>query len=393
MKKFISMQSRNTRASQKSIVERLKIAYLLDDTLDKPDGVQQCVITIGEYMRSLGHEVHYIVAQTERTDLKNVHSLSKFVSLKFNGNSVRTPLPVSKKSIKSLLGKLDIDVLHVQMPFSPYFAGRVIKSCGDNVRVVGTWHTFPTGGIQQLSHKPLYWLIRRALKRVEVTIGVSQPTSEFADNVYKTQSITIPNAVDILRFAEAKKSANTKKRIVFLGRFDERKGPIHLIRALGALKRLDVLPSDVEVIMGGKGPDLLKCIELSDRLGLSEIVTFPGFIDENDKPSLLASADICVFPSTGGEAFGISLVEAMASGNSIVLGGDNAGYRSILGEKPELIFEPTDTSEFASKLLHYLNMPSTELNIKKKWLKESARQYDTPEVCRQLLVVYQNKLS
>ena len=382
------MQSRNTRASQKSKVERLMIAYLLDDTLDKPDGVQQCVITIGEYMRSLGHDVHYIVAQTERTDLDNVHSLAKFVSLKFNGNSVRTPLPVSKKNIKSLLGRLDIDVLHVQMPFSPYFAGRVINSCGSNVRVVGTWHTFPTGGMQQLSHKPLYWLIRRALKRVEVTIGVSQPTSEFADNVYKTQSITIPNAVDISRFEDAKKSAKPKKRIVFLGRFDERKGPIHLIRALGALKRLDVLPGDVEVIMGGKGPDLLKCIELSDRLGLSEIVTFPGFIDENDKPSLLASADICVFPSTGGEAFGISLVEAMASGNSIVIGGDNAGYRSILGQKPELLFDPFDTSQFASKLLHNLTLSPAELASKKEWLKETAKQYDVSIVCDQLTNVY-----
>jgi phosphatidylinositol alpha-mannosyltransferase len=44
----------------------LKIVYLLDDTLDKTDGVQQSVITLGEHMHSLGHEVHYLVAQTER---------------------------------------------------------------------------------------------------------------------------------------------------------------------------------------------------------------------------------------------------------------------------------------------------------------------------------------
>jgi phosphatidylinositol alpha-mannosyltransferase len=382
------MPSKNIKDRRPVMVDKLKIAYLLDDTLDKPDGVQQCVITIGEQMRSLGHEVHYIVAQTDRTDLKNVHSLAKFVSLKFNGNSVRTPLPVSKMAIQSLLSKLNIDVLHVQMPFSPYFAGRVIRACDPRVRIVGTWHTFPTGGLQQLSHRPLYWMIRSALERVRVTIGVSQPTSAFADSIYRTRSITIPNAVDLHRFSDAPHATNSQRRIVFLGRFDERKGPVHLIKALGALQKLSVLPADIEVIMGGKGPDLARCIELAEQLGLSAIITFPGFIEEFDKPSLLASADICVFPSTGGEAFGISIVEAMASGNSIVLGGDNAGYRSILGEKPELLFDPYDTSEFASKILHYLTLSEAELRIKKKWLKESARQYDTEVVCNQLLTVY-----
>mgnify|MGYP001579316930 FL=1 len=98
------MRSKNTAT------HKLRIAYLLDDTLDKPDGVQQCVITIGEYMRSIGHDVHYIVAESKRSDLQNIHPLAKFVSLKFNGNSVRTPLPVSKRRIRQHLDQLDIDL-------------------------------------------------------------------------------------------------------------------------------------------------------------------------------------------------------------------------------------------------------------------------------------------
>jgi len=365
----------------------MTIGYLLDDTLDKPDGVQQCVVTIGEHMRSLGHEVHYIVAKTDRTDLQNVHSLAKFISLRFNGNSVRTPLPVSPRKIKALLKSLNLDVLHVQMPFSPYFAGRVIRGCGSNVRIVGTWHTFPTGGLQKMSHKPLYWLIRGALKRVLVTIGVSDPTSQFADSVYRTQSITIPNAVNLSRYI-ATKTHSSKRRIVFLGRFDARKGPMYLIEALGRLSALGAMPDDLEVIMAGKGPDLVKCIERIEELGLSKVVTFPGFIDESDKPRLLASAGICVFPSTGGEAFGISVVEAMASGHSIVLGGDNQGYRSILGENPELLFDPKDIEQFALKLEHYLSISKIEVTNIKNWLRAESKQYDTSVVCDQLEKLY-----
>lgn len=71
----------------------MKIAIVLDDTLDKPDGVQQHVMLVGKWLSDQGHDVHYLVSETVRTDIPNVHSIAKFINLKFNGNNVRTPLP------------------------------------------------------------------------------------------------------------------------------------------------------------------------------------------------------------------------------------------------------------------------------------------------------------
>lgn len=56
----------------------MTIAYVLDDTLDKSDGVQQAMISIAEKMRQLGHDVHYIVPFTERKDLKTYILLQEF---------------------------------------------------------------------------------------------------------------------------------------------------------------------------------------------------------------------------------------------------------------------------------------------------------------------------
>jgi phosphatidyl-myo-inositol alpha-mannosyltransferase len=365
----------------------MKIAYVLDDTLDKADGVQQCVVAIGEYMRGLGHEVHYLVAESVRTDLKNIHPIARYVSMKFNGNSVRTPRPTSTKLIRRTLQEIKPDVIHIQMPYSPFFGSRVLSCAEERVKIVGTWHTFPTGGLQRLSHYPLYWMIKKTIKKVSTTIGVSLPTAKFADSVYQTKSIVIPNAVPLARFIDASSiKTSTRKHIVFLGRFDTRKGPKLLIEALNELRRGGFDMSGVDITMGGKGPDLAECKQLATRYGLD--INFTGFIDEQDKPSLLASADITVFPSTGGEAFGISVVEAMASGASIVLGGNNPGYRSILGHKPELLFDPTDTPAFARKLAHYINLSPKEAEVKKTWLKKSAEQYDVVLVCKQLLEIY-----
>ena len=55
----------------------LRIAYVLDDGLDSEDGVQQYIRALGAWFSSQGHEVHYLVGETKRSDIPNVHSLAK----------------------------------------------------------------------------------------------------------------------------------------------------------------------------------------------------------------------------------------------------------------------------------------------------------------------------
>jgi phosphatidylinositol alpha-mannosyltransferase len=308
--------------------------------------------------------------------------------MKFNGNSVRTPRPTNIRAIEKALSSIDPDVIHVQMPYSPFFGAKVIALASKKTKIVGTWHTFPAGRLQRNSHYLLYLMIKNTLKRVSVTIGVSAPTAQFADSIYRTKSIVIPNPVEITRFSEKTlNNKRTNKHIVYLGRFDERKGPKLLIEALSELKYGGYDMSTLSITMAGKGPDLEECEKLALEYGLT--IDFTGFVDELVKPELLASADISVFPSTGGEAFGISVVEAMASGASIVLAGDNPGYRSILGEKSELLFDPRNTHEFATRLKYFLDLSEAETTELKAWLKESAKQYNVVEVCKLLLKVYQ----
>ncbi len=68
------------------MAKKLTIGLVLDTSLDPPDGVQQYVVSIGEWLRGRGHEVHYLVGQTERRQLPNVHSMSRNISTYFNGN-------------------------------------------------------------------------------------------------------------------------------------------------------------------------------------------------------------------------------------------------------------------------------------------------------------------
>ncbi len=371
--------------NKNSYPKHLKIGFVLDDTLDKPDGVQQYVVTVGEYLKSKGHEVHYLVAQTERIDLTNIHSLVKYVSVKFNQNNVRTPKPAKSKDIKALLKKLNLDILHVQMPYSPFFAAKVVRFAPKGTTIVGTFHILPASKMHSLTNRMLRIGLLRSLRKFDHVVAVSKPASVFAQHVYGLTCQVIPNAVDVEAFHVRPLRKGTKKRIVFLGRFVQRKGPSELVRALRELVAVYNI-NNLEVIMGGKGPEFDDVKELAEHMGLSKIIRFPGFIDEPNKASLLASADIAVFPSLGGESFGIVLVEAMAAGSKIVLAGNNPGYTSVLGEKPELLFDPRDTKGFAEKLRTMLLLRDTTRIT--HWQQETVRQYDVSVVVAKLLAVY-----
>jgi phosphatidylinositol alpha-mannosyltransferase len=328
----------------------MKIGLLLDDTLDRPDGVQQAVISIGKELTLRGHDVHYIVAETERTDIPNIHSLGKFISVDFNGNSVRTPLPISKQKVNDLYSKINFDVLHVQMPFSPFLSAKIINYAPAKTKIFGTFHILPYNKLATYGTSGLSLLLSNSKKRFNKCFAVSKPALEFMENSFGMTGDILPNPVDYGYYHNFKKQKSKKKQIVFIGRFEKRKGVKELIIAYSKLPKK--LQDGTDLNMCGKGPMLEDMKILSKELGVN--INFPGFVEDDVKAQFLANADIAVFPSTSGESFGIVLTEAMSAGAGITIGGSNPGYSSVLEPWPITLFDPSNTVEFSgllSKLL------------------------------------------
>jgi phosphatidylinositol alpha-mannosyltransferase len=367
----------------------MKIGFVLDDSLDKTDGVQQYVLTLGQWMRHQGHEIHYLVGHTERKDIPHIHSLSHNIQTHFNQNRMSTPLPASKKLIKQLLEQEQFDALHVQMPYSPFMAGRVIKAASKTTKVVGTFHIIPFSWIEKTATRLLGLILWRTVRRFNTIYSVSKPAQVFARRSFGVKSTVLPNVVNVAAFHTGKpikKYDDGKVNIVFLGRLVERKGCMYLLQALEQLHQKHLL-MNVRVLICGKGQlssDLERYVKDHH---LSSVVTFVGFVSEEDKPHYLATADIAVFPSTGGESFGIVLIEAMAAGSSVVLGGNNVGYTSVLSERPELLIDPLDTAEFAKILKHFIASKRARQSAA-KWQSEHVQQYDVAVVGRKLLEQY-----
>ena len=142
---------------------KLTIGFVFDDSLDKPDGVQQYVLILSRWLQAQGHEVHYLLGETRRLDIANLHSLSRNVTVRFNQNRMAMPLPARLKPIRDLLHQVHFDVLHVQVPYSPALAGRIIKAVEPDTAVVGTFHIAPHSRLVTLGNHLLGWWVRERL--------------------------------------------------------------------------------------------------------------------------------------------------------------------------------------------------------------------------------------
>lgn len=371
---------------------RLKIGFVLDDTLDTPDGVQQYILTLGTWLRQRGHTVHYLVGQTSRSDIPNVHSLSRNVRVRFNGNGMSTPLPASRRKIRALLEHEKFDILHVQLPYSPFMAQRAIMAAPEVTAIFGTFHIAPNTSVVRWANKALGFMVRRSLSRFTSIVSVSSAAEAFARQTYALDSGILPNVVDASRFksADAFVFAASMPTIVYLGRLEPRKGCQVLLEAISLLKSRANTP-EFRVVICGRGPLEAELKSYTVSTGLAKIVTFTGFVTEADKARYLKAADIAVFPSIGGESFGIVLIEAMAAEQPVVLGADNEGYRSVLQEFPDLLFPVLDPQALEEKIAVYL----TDLHQRDqalKWQKQAVHQYDVTTVGPKLVARYAQAL-
>jgi phosphatidylinositol alpha-mannosyltransferase len=170
-----------------------------------------------------------------------------------------------------------------------------------------------------------------------------------------------------------------------------RKGCKYLLEAVREVVHGYENIPEFRVLICGKGPLDSELKAYVRTQGLQDIVQFAGFVSESDKADYYASADLAVFPSTGGESFGIVLIEAMASGRAAVLAGNNDGYSAVFADHPEVLFDPHDVKTLSSLLAEYVQDVGLRAGTA-AWQKEYAEQFDIDTVGRQIVAIYNQAL-
>jgi glycosyltransferase involved in cell wall biosynthesis len=151
----------------------------------------------------------------------------------------------------------------------------------------------------------------------------------------------ISNGVDTRRFVPGPRVPGVRAAwrvpagapvIMSVGRLVGWKGLRVIVEAMARIP-------EAHYLVVGEGAERNKLEEQAGRLGVQERVHFLGGVDHDDLPPLLREADIFVQPSIGEEAFGITVIEAMASGLAVVAS-RNGGMLEIITDGENGVLAP-----------------------------------------------------
>jgi phosphatidylinositol alpha-mannosyltransferase len=299
----------------------------------------------------------------------------------YNGSVARVSFgPVSATRTRRWLREGDFDVLHLHEPLAPSLS--VLALWSAKGPVVATFHA---SVVRSRALATLQPALAPALEKIHARIAVSPAARRYIVEHMGGTCVLIPNGVAVARYAAAQPFdgwPGDGGAIGFLGRIDEpRKG---LPVLLEAFERLAAARPGLRLLVAGPGD----VDDVRDELpaDLRDRVTLLGMVSEDDKPRVFRSVDVYCAPNTGGESFGIVLLEAMASGAAIVASELDAFDRVLAGSG--VLVPPEDPVALADALGALLDDPKQRRVLAAAATRE-VRRYDWESVARQVLAVYE----
>ncbi len=311
----------------------MKVGLVSPYVYPLPGGVTQHVRYLYENMRLRGHDVRILTSShgLQRASEGDIIRIGKGFSMPVNGSvGTITLSPRFVSQVREMLERERFDLLHFHEPFVP-FLSPIILRLSTSVNIA-TFHAY--GGFA-----PSYEFGSRVMKgsaaRLHGRIAVSGAAKHFIDRYFPGEYKVIPNGVDIDRFRKAVPIARWQdgtRNLLFVGRHEPRKGLLELLKAFRILRKTGC---DCRLLVVGTGPLQREARRYVATRRLKG-VEFLGRVSDEEKAQLFRTADIYVSPATGGESFGIVLLEAMAAGTPIVAS-DIHGYKGVVRRGQEAL--------------------------------------------------------
>ena len=348
-------------------------------------GVTEHVDATVRVLRDRGHEVTVITSRFGRNghDEAGVLRIGRNVIIPYNGaeNNMTVGMGLPRR-LAAIFERGRFDVIHVHCPLSPVLPLLTLRLA--RCPVVGTFHSSVSSDIPfWIFHRPLLPLYRR----IDQILAVSETARRCVERYFPGPLEIVPNGVDHGRFrtglARLERYDDDVPNILFVGRFDPRKGIPDLMQACAMLAR-EGLP--FRLILVGDG-QLRGQVERLAGGALAGRVHFEGRVGHERLPRFYASADIFCSPARDGESFGLVLLEAMASGVPIVAT-DLAGYRTVLTSGKEgLMAPPRDPAALAAALRRLLTDPALRDSMGARGI-ETAHSFGWERIVDRLETIY-----
>ncbi len=281
---------------------------------------------LGLWLARQGHEVHFVASSVpfrlgdKACDDVYFHEVAAMPYPLFEGPLVT----LSEASrLVEVCERFGIDVVHAHYAIPHAAAALLARQMVRDVAPPAVVTTLHGTDVTLVGLDPAY--LRATQWSIESSDVVTAVSRHLADTtvgglgVGRDDIHVVYNGVDIERFGPAAASDAVRARhaahgeglVVHVSNFRSVKRADDVVRAF-ALVRANV---PARLVMVGDGPERPRAGALARELGVGEAVEFVGTVPRVE--ALLASADLFMLPSAQ-ESFGLSALEAMASGTPVI---------------------------------------------------------------------------
>jgi len=299
-------------------------------------------------------------------------------------------------ALRKLLKTEKFDLIHIHLwnPGSCRYAFWVAEKAG--IPIVTTEHDpFELSGIKGI-------IKRSTLNKTNQIIAISMDNfrqlSEYGEDVKNRLNI-VNNGIELDKFLDNKDKvtsfANDSHKaslnvqsgalvLTCIAELHERKGQKYLVEAF---RKLQAEMPMLHLFLVGKGPN-----EAYLKTTYKDVINLHFLGWREDVPQLLRASDVFVLPSLR-EAFGLVLVEAMASGVAVVAT-DNGGTTDIIEDgKTGYLVPPANSDRLAEAIRTLLRNPDQKRDMEKVALERVKSMFTADEMARKTFAVYQKTIS
>jgi glycosyltransferase involved in cell wall biosynthesis len=363
----------------------MRIAQVCPFYYPRHGGVETVVKEYSERLVRRGHKVHvYTTEGNWRSPwFEDINGVKVH-------RSISIPLPVLKPLSPALLlpfklWRADVDLIHIHA--NKYFStdvGALVAKLKDTPLAysphAGTFGSSLFGKIHNQT-------IGRLALSADVVICVSEHEKSLieASGVKVKRFDVLPNGVDTKCFLLEKRSPTkqgTSPMVLDVGRLSPHKGLDTLIKAAPLV--LEKVPEAKFIIAGPR----IRNWKLEIRsLKMKSKVTLTGEVSEKEKIALMQGASVFVLPSRS-EAFGITVIEAMAAGCPVVVSDIPALTEVVENGQTGLVFPVNDEKSLASQIIKLLSDRELSHNLAENAKKVVKEKYDWEKIINRLEKIY-----
>ncbi len=359
-------------------------------------------------MTQNGHKVWVItnkVKDEKYEESENLKIITVNPTIQYKGglpptfaDNIRYAINAFQKGRK-IIKSQNIDVIHSNN-FSPALAGSLISYFTKTPHITTIHDIFSTydkdfwkkwtkqSNVSSTNARLVPFFEKLMMKfRFDCIHTVSDSTKNDIQKIGTKKPIhVIPNCIQ----DEQQVTVEPKKnQFVYLGRLVFYKNVEVIIKSF---KTVTEQFPDAKLVIAGDGPHKSSLQELTNKLDISNNITFAGYVTPDEKKKLLAESNALLFPSVI-EGFGLVMLESFQQNRPVIVSNIPPMSDIIQHNKTGLTIDPHDENKWAESIIQLINNPNISDKMGKEGNQILKTKYNQELFYERLIKMYKDVLS